>query len=182
MVKPKHSMLPGYKRLFTSRSPPQTDRVQESFFHSTRLGPDADWHLYGNPQGTTYLHAHAVVWLRWVGRSQREADSGGWLISWTATHQLLATNRPRYYGGGLGDHREKESEKIQRYLVPTGFLNDCCGQKTPNLQQLQYNTKWTKVSVFLLLFLLYSSFMLVLFWQITFSHVFTDVWKFNAVD
>lgn len=123
-------MLPGYKRLFTSRSPPQTDRVQESFFHSTRLGPDADWHLYGNPQGTTYLHAHAVVWLRWVGRSQREADSGGWLISWTATHQLLATNRPRYYGGGLGDHREKESEKIQRYLVPTGFLNDCCGQKT----------------------------------------------------
>lgn len=131
-MKPKHSTLPGYKRLFTSRPPLQTDRVQESFFHSARLGPDADWHLYGNPQGTAYLHAHAAVWLRWVGSSQREADSGGWLISWTATHQLLATNMPCYYEGGLGDHKEKESEKTRIYFIPEGFMNDCCGPNSPN--------------------------------------------------
>lgn len=89
--------------------------MQESFFPLYPISPDADWHLCGNPQGTAYLHAHAAVWPRRVGRSQREADSGGWLISWTATHQLLATKLPCYYGGGLGGHEEEESEETQRY-------------------------------------------------------------------
>lgn len=37
MVKPKHSTLPAYKRLLTSRSPLRTDGLQESFFRSARL-------------------------------------------------------------------------------------------------------------------------------------------------
>lgn len=61
----------------------------------------------------------AAVWLRRVGRSQREADSGGWLISWTATHQLLATNMCCYYGGGLEAIKRSEETEIP---------NDRCDQ------------------------------------------------------
>lgn len=179
MAKPKHSRLPGYRSLFTSRSPLQTDRVQESFFLSTRLGPDADWHLYGNPRGTTYLHTHAAVWLWRVGCSQREADSGGWLISWTATHQLLATKMPCYYGGGLGDHKEKESEKTWRYSVPAGFLNYGCGQQSAAAALIQYNMNKSGT---------FQCFCGSLFFVLlhggtvcaggTPSHVFGDVWSF----
>lgn len=135
------------------------------------------------PPGESPRAPHICMPTPRFGRSQREADSGGWLISWTTTHQLLATDMPCYYGAGLGGlEEEEESEETQTFSESPqdfGMIDVTNNPKfcSSSVNTIRHEQKWN-VSVFPLLFFFpWSHLALALCRQRMLSHVFSDVWR-----